>query len=224
MSKYQFFAELQRRLNSQGVETAMGDETLEVWLGGQPVCEVNRGGEIWAMAEIPDTEAAGELYRRTAREAELVHEYMTAMDAAPLLKASGLEDRYNLLLDYNGVVLAGMESKRCPQFVTWQWSYDRSYVTLGHYYGDNYTAAKEDFACRSGLVDDNRLFSNAQLTEMYLGLRQRLDDPYLNLSCEQEDVIKDTASQIEQLLPEVEHEYEQQLQEQAGPDPEMTMY
>ena len=229
MYKDKYFSELQRRLDGQGLEVAVVDGSFEVRWQSEAFCRVNGAGDTWAVVEPPHSDEAHALYHQTAREAKLVHEYMTALDAAPALKAGSLDEKYKLLADFGGVVLAGTESSRGPQFVTWQWSYDRSYVTLGHYYGDNYTVAKEDFACRSGLVDDNRLFNNEQLAEIYLGLRQRLDDLSLNLSSKQDEVIEDAASQIEHLLPGVEQKYEQQLQQQQqeqeeGSGLDMTMY
>ena len=38
-----------------------------------------------------------------------------------------------------------MESKRGAQFTTWQWTYDHDGLTLGHYFGNDYAAAKQDF-------------------------------------------------------------------------------
>ena len=42
------------------------------------------------------------------------------MNAAPLLKAQGLDEEYRLLADFNGVVLAGHPSRLGVQFVTWR--------------------------------------------------------------------------------------------------------
>ena len=53
-------------------------------------------------------------------------EYMTAMEAAPQLKASGLDGDHRILADFGGTVLAGNPSKYSVQFVTWDWNYDRT--------------------------------------------------------------------------------------------------
>ena len=57
-------------------------------------------------------------------------EYMTAMETAPQLKASGLEGDYRILADFNGTILAGTHSKHGIQFVTWDRDYDRTDVAL----------------------------------------------------------------------------------------------
>ncbi len=66
---------------------------------------------------------------------------MTAMEAAPQLKASGLDGDYRNLADFGGTVLAGASSKYGVQFVTWDWDYDRTGVVHGHYFMENYDAA-----------------------------------------------------------------------------------
>ena len=53
------------------------------------------------------------------------------------------------------------------QFVTWSRNFDRTGVTQGHYFGNCYQEAKQDFAVRSGLVQRERLFSEAQLAVIY---------------------------------------------------------
>ena len=60
------------------------------------------------------------------------------MEAAPQLKASGLDGDYRILADFGGTVLAGTPSKYGVQFVTWDWDYDRTGVSHGHYFMENY--------------------------------------------------------------------------------------
>ena len=43
---------------------------------------------------------------------------------------------------------------RGNQFVTWIWDYDRTGVSHGHYYEDDFQSAKQDFAVRSGLIPE----------------------------------------------------------------------
>ena len=89
------------------------------------------------------------------------------MKTAPFIKASSLSAPYRQLADFNGYVLGGMESKRGVQFTTWQWSYDRDGLNLGHYCGNNYAEAKKDFALRSGLVEEQKQFTAEQLSGRY---------------------------------------------------------
>lgn len=48
------------------------------------------------------------------------------MEAAPQLKARGLDGDHRILADFGGTVLAGNPSKYSVQFVTWDWNYDRT--------------------------------------------------------------------------------------------------
>ena len=79
---------------------------------------------------------------------------MRNTEQAPPLKAESLDDRYKVLADFNSTVLAGRESQYGVQFVTWDWDFDRAGLSHGHYWGDQYMSAKQDFATRSGLIDE----------------------------------------------------------------------
>ena len=90
--------------------------------------------------------------------AKMTSEYMAILKTAPQLKASGLDGDYRSLADFGGTVLAGHPTERGVQFVTWEWNYDREGVHHGHYFQNDYDAAKRDFTVRSGLVPKDALF------------------------------------------------------------------
>ena len=94
---------------------------------------------------------------------------METMQNAPLLHAPGLHEDFRLLADFGGAVLAGQERENGQgyQFVTWIWDYDRTGVSHGHYYEDDFQSAKRDFAVRSGLIPRAQLFTPEELTELY---------------------------------------------------------
>lgn len=147
-------------------------DRLCILLDGSPLCEVTgSGGVAYRNEDIDEPERIAakdkvyEIVRTTA-------EYMRQMETAPALKADGLENGYKVLADFNGTVLAGIQSKYGVQFVTWDWSFDRKGVSHGHYYtglysSGNYEAAKRDFATRSGLIPEQQLFREKQLIEIY---------------------------------------------------------
>ena len=98
---------------------------------------------------------------------------MRIFERAPALKAIDLEDSYKVLADFCDAVLAGRSCKTGAKFVTWEWDFDRQGVHAGHYFMENYEAAKQDFAVRAGLVESQRLFSdavrqNVEHTEPYI--------------------------------------------------------
>ena len=125
---------------------------LHVLLDGSPLCEVTEsGGVTYRNEDIDEPERIDardkvyEIVRTTA-------EYMRQMEMVPFLKADGLEDGYKVLADFNGTVLAGVQSKHGVHFVTWDWAYGHTGVCHGHYFMENYAGAKQDFAIRSGLI------------------------------------------------------------------------
>ncbi|MEA4895388.1 MAG: hypothetical protein VB064_08995 [Oscillospiraceae bacterium] len=124
-------------------------------------------------------------------------------EAAPLIKAQGLDEDYKQLADFNGVVLAGDPTRFGVQLVTWDWDYGRTGVSQGHYMSNYYEAAKTDFAVRSGLVDRQRLFSDEQLTELYRWASNELDSNP-NLTYEQEKSIENIRMQIRSLVPDLD--------------------
>ena len=131
------------------------------------------------------------------------------MDTAPILQADGLDENCQLLADFSGVVLAGHATRYGVQFVTWDWDYEKTGVTQGHYMSDNYTAAKQDFAVRSGLIRREQLFSPEQLTELSRCVQAVLDDQN-KLTCDQEALLRETQEQIETLVPNLEQRMAQE--------------
>ena len=71
----------------------------------------------------------------------------------------------------------------------------------GHYYGDNFTGAKQDFAVRSGLIPQAMVFSEEQLIDLCRCCKQALASPDSTFSYEDERRISDIQEQIEHLSP-----------------------
>ena len=135
-------------------------------------------------------------------------EYMSQMEAASQLTASGLKGDYRLLADFNDVVLAGHPTKYGVQFVTWARIQEGTALDQGHYYGpsvgkDSYTAAKQDFAVRSGLIPRSALFTPEQLTEVYRCIQETLENSY-PITDERQKCLQSTAEQIERSVPDLD--------------------
>lgn len=197
-----YFEELACILTREGFEPQpLEDDVLPVHYGGEPLCSATENGIRYFPADVSSAE------KENARDCVAdtvarVKEYMTIMEAAPFLKATGLDEQYKLLADFNGVVLAGRSGATSGiQFVTWDWDYDRKGVSQGHYAGNDYNAAKQDFAVRCGLVDKHRLFSDQQLKTIYQ-CSTALEDEVI-LSDEQYKTLGGIRDQIECVLPNV---------------------
>ena len=130
-------------------------------------------------------------------------EYMKFMKQAPQIKTSGLDGDYRALAEFNNVVLAGHQTRFGMEFVTWEWVQNHTSLWQGHYYGDDYDSAKQDFTIRSGLLPSEQLFSDEQLTEIYRSIHETLESEY-PLTAEREQILKDTAAQIERTIPDLD--------------------
>lgn len=131
-----------------------------------------------------------------------VDEYMSQMEAAPFLKAGSLKGGYRLLSEFGNVVLAGRYTNHGADFVTWEWSWDHKSVFQGHYFGDEYTAAKKDFALRSGLVPREQFFDHQQLVEIDRCCEvAKAEDE--ELTFEREQLIDKIREQIRQIDPTI---------------------
>lgn len=157
-------------------------EQLPVLLNGTPLCRITGKGSVFYRREDADTPQAEDALYRVEDIAAKTLEYMTAMEAAPQLKAGGLDGDYRILADFGGTVLAGSPSKYGVQFVTWDWDYDRTGVVHGHYFMENYDGAKQDFATRSGLIQKEQLFSSEQLTEIFRCCADSVDEDFFELT------------------------------------------
>lgn len=130
-------------------------------------------------------------------------EYQKLMEQAPQIHASGLEGDYRTLAEFNNVVLAGHQTQFGMEFVTWEWVQNHTTLWQGHYYGDDYDAAKQDFTTRSGLFPQERIFSDQQLAELYRCIHETLESSY-PITLEREKLLTESAGQIEAAVPHLE--------------------
>ena len=140
------------------------------WEKGR-LCRISGKGSVYYRREDTDTPQAENALFCIEDIAAKTLEYMTAMETAPRLKATDLTGDYRILADFGDAVLAGHPTERGVQFVTWEWDFNREGVHHGHYFQDDYDAAKRDFTVRSGLVPKDALFEPEQLAEIYRALR-----------------------------------------------------
>ena len=195
-----YFTEMAIVLRREGFEVErIADDHLSVRLNQQPLCEVK---EIAGITYRHENLTSDTLVAAKDKIACMTAEYIKQLEHAPPLNVGGLGDRYRVLADFNGTVLAAMDSKSGVQFATWDWDFDRTGVSHGHYFTHNYEGVKQDFAIRSGLIQQSSLFSDEQLIEMYRCCADALNYG-LELSNEQEKTIKSIQMQIECGMPDI---------------------
>ena len=202
------------------------DGYMAVLWEGAPLCRVTGGGGAQYHAEDIAPDNRNDAFHKLLDITRRVSEYMRLMETGPKLEATGLHEDYRMLAEFNGIVLAGHKFTDAPghQFVTWERDYDRTGVIYGHYTQD-YAAAKEDFAARSGLVQKGRRFSDEQLAEVYRCIYETLGSEY-PITPQREKLLKDTAAQIEDVVTDLEQRVDQsnlQELEYAAQDQEQQM-
>ena len=213
--KERFLREMEQKLRRRDLDARLlEDGLIHVRWNKQPLCSVDRDGIVrFRPADITGPEVDRQL-RTVTQTAAQVKEYMQIFDRAPALKVVGLDDTYKVLADFGDAVLAEQFGKTGARFVTWEWDFDRKGVHAGHYFMENYEAAKLDFAARAGLINEQRLFSDEQLAVIRDACEFALEDD-ATLSYAEEKQLQSVQEQIELLLP-------QQTQEQR-PTMEQTM-
>ena len=169
------------------------------WEKGR-LCRVSGKGSVLYRQENVDSIWAQDALRSVIDTAKMTSEYMAILEIAPRLNASRLDGDYRVLADFGSAVLAGHSTERGVQFVTWEWDFDREGVHHGHYFQDDYDAAKRDFIVRSGLVQKDALFEPEQLAEIYHALSfVREQDETLSFGRDQE--LAELMEQVGGLLP-----------------------
>lgn len=216
-----YFTELAHRLQAAGITTGHPERNqLTVLLNDQPVLFVSSESDVFLLPAGSNPPEASELYHKVAQTAEEVYAYVEAIQTAPLLYASGLSEKFHLLADFGGAVLAGRELGNGwgYQFVTWIWDHDRTGVSHGHYYEEDFQGAKQDFAVRSGLISKAQLFLPEELTQLY-----RATDYLLDEGPEPEDgqlkALQTSRTKIEYTVPDLV----ERLEQSQGQEPQMNL-
>ena len=204
--KERFLREMEQKLRRRDLDARLlEDGLIHVRWNEKPLCSVDRDGIVrFRPADITGPEVDRQL-RTVTQTAAQVKEYMQIFDRAPALKVVGLDDTYKVLADFGDAVLAEQFGKTGARFVTWEWDFDRQGVHAGHYFMENYEAAKQDFAVRAGLVERQRLFSDEQLAVIRNACAFALEDD-ATLSYAEEKQLQSVQEQIELLLPQQEQE------------------
>ncbi len=200
-AQLRFLEETAIRLRQNGFTVEpIEDHHLPVcWEKGR-LCRISGRGSMLYRQECVDVPGAQDALQTVIDTAKMTSEYMAIPETAPRPKASGLDGDYRVLADFGSAVLAGHPTECGVQFVTWEWDFDREGVHHGHYFQDDYDAAKRDFTVRGGLVQKDALFEPEQLAEIYHALSfVREQDETLSFGRDQE--LAELMDQVGGLLP-----------------------
>lgn len=222
MRKDLYFKELAIVLGRAGfTPLPQENDSLPVEYDGQRLCRINAQGNVFYRQEDVYSSERENACSKATDAAGTVLEYMSHLECAPALQATGLSEPYQSLAEYNGTVLAGRQTEGGAKFVTWDWDFNHIGLNHGHYYEGNYVDAKRDFAIRSGLMPDERQFTPEQLIEIY----QQCS--FICFSCslppEQEHIIDEIQQRIQELVPDYEERIARGMEPNADSPFEQTM-
>lgn len=157
------------RAASLGYDVKMSDASkdhnlcLDAFRQGAEICQFEMSG---AMRYYPDNPLVNERRELHDLLLDMKQAHDLYADAPPLL-ATDVKG-FRLISAFGDAVLAAKMSKDDEvRFNTWQYTYDRTAVTMGHYFETNYEGAKKDFAIRAGLLDENQLFTEDEMKVLY---------------------------------------------------------
>ena len=200
-AQLRFLEETAIRLRQNGFTVEpIEDHHLPVcWEKGR-LCRISGKGSVLYRQECVDSVRAQDALQSVIDTAKTTSEYMAILETATLLKAGGLTGDYRVLADFGSAVLAGHPTERGVQFVTWEWDFDREGVHHGHYFQQDYDAAKRDFTVRGNLVPKDALFEPEQLAQIYHALSfVREQDESLSFGRDRE--LAELMEQVGGLLP-----------------------
>ena len=217
--KNRYFQELTLNLQHEGfaVKPETEEGLLPIELDGQRLCLALDTGSVRYWREDTADDHRSAALDKAISITKTTAEYMRQMETAPQLTASGLTGDYRLLADFNDVVLAGHPTRYGVQFATWERVRERTGLNAGNFYGppggvDSYTAAKRDFATRSGLIPHVVLFTPEQLTEVYRSIHETLEN--FSITSERQEHLSSAAEQIERTIPDLEDRVDISLQKE----------
>ncbi len=155
-----FKKEIARRLSEEGYNFSFENGEFSVKLNCGDVIKIRKDDVLHSSGKFTDD--GKETFYAIYHLNREVLDYCTAYEKAEPLIADGLSEKYHCLAEFGGTVLAAKHTEYGFEFVTWDRTYDGKAVCRGKYFED-YAAAKENFATRSGLIDKDKLFGTEEL-------------------------------------------------------------
>ena len=218
METKKFLQQVYNRINRQeNPLVKLNDDCIEIFEGDKVIFKIDGKGSMFYAADKRLSGIVDKLHEEIQPIVCSVDEYLKAMENAPPLTARDFDMPYRKLAEFNGVVLGGTEHESTGEFEFATWDCRNNALYHGHYYND-YIKAKEDFAVRSGLVNENKLFTNKEMCEIYRCIDDTLSGVY-ELTDEQTEILyavqrktKASVENFDELIQQSNNqEYEQSM-------------
>lgn len=160
--------EMQRKAQNYGCTTEYSEEDRLLYIGYKDVylTGITAEGYLHYTSKDLTVSEAKEIFARLTDDAEIVREYVGLYESAPQLKPKDVQN-YRKFSEYGDIVFAGMYSEKHGfMFCSWRQSDNGNYLAHGNYSTD-YISSKENFAVRAGLVNQDKLFTAEEATELF---------------------------------------------------------
>ena len=200
-----YMAEVGLRLRRAGFEA--GPEyngLLPIKKDSQQLCTINMHGGVSYDPGDVRLNGQEDILDQARQIAMETLTYMRQMVTAPLLRADGLSGEYRVLAEFDNVVLAGhrREGGYGVEFITWERIQNGTGLWQGNYYENDYAAAKQNFAIRSGLIPSALLFTPEQMAVIFDAAQNMTAEGFVS-NPKQEKLLEQVMEQIEEVVPEV---------------------
>lgn len=197
----------------QGGNAQNEEVLLTAYRYGNEVCQFEKGGAQWYYSNSP---LENERIQLSKLMAEMKQAHDLYAEARPLALA-GVENFRNISDFGNYLLAAKLGTDNEVRFTTWQYDYDRTGVTLGHYYETNYQGAVQDLALRASLIDEKQLFTEEELVILHDScvFRGKNDD---DITFDDERKLEAVMEKVESNIPnrifdhEQEHDHGQDME------------
>lgn len=180
---------------------------LTAFMGEKEVCCFERSGAMRHFRDNPLVAERKELHNLLLTMKEPFDLYL---GAKPLEFVEG----YRLISDFkNHLLAAKLGEDKQLHFTTWEYTYDRTGVTIGHYYDQNYQGALQDYMLRSGLVSEQERFTEEELVVLHdaCAFRGRADD---EISYDDEKALRAVMDKVESNIPSLIFDHEQSAEQE----------
>ena len=97
-----YLGEVARLATQRGVRSEKTEEGLHLKMDGAPLCQAIEDGSFRYRKQDTEDLKRSQMLHDIVNDAGVVKEYVSAMEAAPFLKATGLaEEKFKLLREYS---------------------------------------------------------------------------------------------------------------------------
>lgn len=196
-----------------GVRAEIEEDKLSFYVNGKKEFYVRESGGVSFEPNCTYNDATKNLSDMAIKASKFVRDYLTTIETAPDFKREGVGNNFKLIAHFNNTVLAARTiQNENVEFVTWET--DSSGVSAGHYFGNNFIGAKEDFAIRSEIISRDKIFTTNELVEIYKCIQDTLNGEYELINDQYEILwqiqskICNTVQNLAELIKEVGEKFE----------------